>query len=131
MKLSNLKIKRKHVVELLIEDENEFLPLEVKSEGDIGYGFYINGIRKELNTEQQNEIVVYIRENIDQNELELVIANEDYDKIFNKLSISDMLKGWKYDTEMIHHVIDDTMDVFIKHEHYEKCEVLNKIKKQI
>ena len=131
MILRELEIKSKHIVSLVIEIDSDFLPLEVKSINDETYEFYINGIKKELNNEQVTEIIEYIQNNINQDELEYVVANEDYNKIFSKLDISDILKGWNYNIELINHIINDTMDVFVYYEEYEKCAVLRDIKNKL
>jgi len=131
MILTELEIKSKHKVSLVIETEDDYLPLDVISINDKKLEFYIYGIKKELTENQKQEILNYIEKNINQDELEYIIANDDYNNIFSKLTIKEIFLGWHNNKELILDIIDNTIKTFIFHEEYEKCIILNNIKNKI
>jgi len=126
MKFKNLKILSKTTLEISVGD-SEFDKLEVVSNFNNDFDYYMNGIKKDFEKEQTEEILSFINENIDSNELDWVIANEDYDKIYSTLTFDEILKGYKNDVDIILEHLIKTMDVFIKHEKYEKCVLLKKL----
>jgi len=126
MKFNDLKIINKTTVSLKVGD-SDYDHLEVVANIKNGFDFYMNGIKKEYDEIIEAEIVSYIKDNIDSNELESIIFNDDYNKIFSQLSFEDICKGYRHDKELIIKQLGDTINYFIKHEKYEKCVILKSL----
>jgi hypothetical protein len=126
MNLNKIKIISKTKLKIDIFGEEDIL-FEAVSNDQKKFDYYINGIKTKLTKEQDDEISDYIIENIDQQELEWVIANEDYDKIYNTLSFDDICKGYHNKKDVMKAQITKTLDIFILHEKYEKCVILQNL----
>ena len=131
MKLKNIKILSKYSVEVEVNDSDD-INIEVVSEQQ-KYKFYMNGIEKTFDLDTETEIIQHIEDNINQDELEWVIANEDFNMIYSKLSFEDICKGYHQDKEKMKTLIQSDLDLFIHYEKYEKCtllkELLDKVEK--
>jgi len=126
MKFNNLKIISKTTVALSVGD-SEYDNLEVVANIDNDFDFYMNGIKKEYDGKIKEDILRYIKENIDENELKRIIATEDYKNIFSSLSFEEICIGYRHDKELIIEQISENMNFFIKYEEYEKCIILKKL----
>jgi len=126
MKFNNLKIINKTTVKINVGD-SEYDNLEVVATTNEDFNFYMNGIKKEYDEKIKTEILEYIKKNINYKELEYIIAVEDYNKIYSKLSFEDICRGYHNNKEIIIKQILENMNFFIKIEEYEKCIILKNL----
>jgi len=125
MDLKKLNIISKYSVE--IELHNNDTNIEVVSKNNEDYEFFMNGIKKNLGSDTEQKIIRYIVDNIDQDELEWVITNEDYNNIYSKLTFEEICGGYHQDKDLMIKLISSDLQFFIEHEKYEKCAVLQNL----
>jgi len=89
--------------------------------------FYMNGIKKDLEQEQRNEILNYIDKNIDQDEMLYVTVNEDYKNIYSVFPYDLILEMVDGNKDFLQKQLEDVLSVFIEQEHYEKCIIINNL----
>jgi len=128
MNFKKVNIISKFTVEIELDDNTN---IEVSKINKDEYDFFINGIKKDIDEEKEKEILDYIIDNIDQKELEWVIAVEDFNSIYNRLSFEDICIGYHHDKELMKKKINSDLELFIFHEHYDKCIVLRNLLKKI
>jgi hypothetical protein len=130
MVLNEVKIISKWKV--TVETDDVVIDVVSEYENDATkYNFYINGIKKEFEKEQELEILDHILKNIDQHELEYVIANEDYNNFYNSLSFEELVYYFDNDFELMKDSLTSVLEIFVEQEHYEKCNVIKNILTQI
>ena len=129
MKLNEVKIVSKWKVS--VETDDVIIDV-VSNENSIAqYDFYMNGIKKEFEEHQEQEILNHIFKNIDQNELEYVIANDDYNNVYSITLFDDLIYYFDNDIDLMKETLERALEVFIEQEHYEKCKIVNDLLKQI
>jgi len=129
MNLSDVKIVSKWKVS--VETDDVVIDVISSQETIKNYEFYMNGIKKDFDESQEREILEHILKNIDQHELEYVIANEDYKKVYSVVVFEDLIYYFDNDFELMKTELLNTLNIFIEQEHYEKCKVINDLLKQI
>lgn len=130
-KINKMDIKRINIIsknKFEIELNDDDLIIEAYSKlNDDNFDFYINGIKKDFSKEQRQQIHRYMVDMVDEDEMKLVIANDDYERIYNRLSFDDICKGYNNDKEIIINQLSSTLQTFIEYEHYEKCIIIKKL----
>ena len=130
MNLNDVKIVSKWRVSVETDD----VVIDVISNQDSEtheYEFYMNGIKKDFEKSQEREILEHILKNIDQHELEYVIVNEDYKKVYSVITFDDLIYYFDNDFDLMKNELLNALNIFIEQEHYEKCKVINDLLKQI
>jgi len=129
MNLNDVKIVSKWKVS--VETDDVVIDVISSQETIKNYEFYMNGIKKDFDESQEREILEHILKNIDQHELEYVIANEDYNRVYSVVVFDDLIYYFDNDFELMKNELLNTLNIFIEQEHYEKCKVINDLLKQI
>lgn len=126
MDIKRINIISKNKFEIELNDDDLIIEAYSKLNDD-NFDFYINGIKKDFSKEQRQQIHRYMVDMIDEDEMKLVIANDDYERIYNRLSFDDICKGYNNDKEVIINQLSSTLQTFIEYEHYEKCIIIKKL----
>jgi hypothetical protein len=129
MKLNEVKIVSKWKVSVKTDDV--IIDVVSSKYDNNKYDFYMNGIKKFFEKDQEQEILNHIIKNIDQHELEYVIANDDYNNIYSVFSIEELVYYFDNDIDLMEETLKSVLYVFIEQEHYEKCKIVNDLLKQI
>lgn len=129
MKLGKIRIISKYKVE--VETNDVTMEITANNDKNIGYDFYMNGIKKEFDLDMEIEIIDYVTTNIDKSELSYVIANDNYKNIFNIFNLVELKSYYQNDIKKLTSELNETLNIFIKQEHYEKCETIKQILNEI
>lgn len=95
------------------------------------YLFFMNGIKKDFEKQQKQEIINHIINNIDKHELEYVIANDDYNNIYNIYSFDEIKTYFNNDYNLMKQTLTNVLNIFIEQEQYEKCIIINNLLNKI
>ena len=95
------------------------------------YLFFMNGIKKDFEKQQKQEIINHIINNIDRHELEYVIANDDYNNIYNIYSFDEIKTYFNNDYNLMKQTLTNVLNIFIEQEQYEKCIIINTLLNKI
>jgi len=95
------------------------------------YLFFMNGIKKDFEKQQKQEIINHIINNIDKHELEYVIANDDYNNIYNIYSFDEIKTYFNNDYNLMKQTLTNVLNIFIEQEQYEKCIIINTLLNKI